>query len=717
MKDKKLASPSLLASRTPKSGVQLALVGLFLCGCTATRGGDENASRPAKLDPVAAKGPPGASAKIVANAAKKPGSDEPEGKKQDTAAKHPVLGPMQTLPGHKGALSREDNLISYPLENRRVKKIREKIRKREMALERRRQRQYERAVRRARKGGRPSKGHHGIPGGVAGGVVGGVARGVAGGVRSSSSSGQLRVGAQVKRRPSTVQAGSTVEAPSERERVATAQTRFSTLATDVDTASYSRMRASLRENRVLHPDSVRVEEMINYFDYLIPSAQSDEVVRVRTEMGPAMWNNELSVLRVAVAAKPTKPKPPPKRNLVFLIDVSGSMARTGGLDLVQYGFEQLVETLDKNDRVGIVVYSGHSGEALPPTSGAKKDKILSAIYSLRAAGSTHGSEGIRLAYERARQNFIKGGVNRVILATDGDFNVGVSSVPGLIKLIEKERDSGVYLSVIGVLGGPNSDVVMEQLADHGNGNYAYLESHAEARRVLMHEVAETLNPVADDVKIQVEFDPKTVKSHRLIGYLNRRLSKEDFNDDKKDAGDIGDGQMSTALFEVELQPGKMDGHFADVSVRYRPVGATEHRAFKRSHFLRHNRLEDTSVDFRFSNAVTQFAQLMRSQAANLEDYADVYRVAEGARGEDFSCKRAEFVNLVRDYVIARDASGQSQAWAPVRCQIPDEVFVQKEETLDSQAREPSEKELKNGALREQLGMGTTVSSPKHPLDG
>lgn len=570
-------------------------------------------------------------------------SPPPKQSHQDLPPKDALLGPMATLPNRKGAEASKDEYITQPPESRRAKRLRR--------AQLRRQRKRKR------------------------GVVGGVVGGMLGGVIGSSSAPPTPPQKPSSRYPGQQETGNS----SKISRVSTAKNRFSTLATDVDTASYARMRESLHMEGVVDPRSIRIEELINYFDYLLPSTDTDEVIRVRTEMGPALWNPELSVLRVAVAAKPSKPKPKPKRNLVFLIDVSGSMEGEGGLDMVRYGFEQLVQTLDKDDRVGIVVYAGSSGERLAPTSGAQKSKILATIYDLEAGGSTHGSAGIRLAYQRARENFIEGGVNRVILATDGDFNVGISSPQELIELIERERESGVYLSVLGVRADAYSDHRMEQLADHGNGNYAYLDTRAEARRVLMHEVAETLDPVADDVKIQVEFDPKLVRSHRLIGYENRRLNKEDFKDDKKDAGDMGDGQMATALFELELEPGDSKEAIAQVAVRYRPVGAKEHRGFKRAHVYRHKDLDDTTPDYRFASAVAQFAQLLQKEVASWQEFAEVHRVASSARGMDHGCKRAEFANLVRSYVIARDVSGRSQDWDPVRCQVSQGPFIQGEE--------------------------------------
>lgn len=325
---------------------------------------------------------------------------------------------------------------------------------------------------------------------------------------------------------------------------------LSTFSADVDTASYSNLRRELLQGQVPHPGIVRVEEMLNYFSYDLPAPKAGQPFSVTTELSDNPWSDESKIMRVAIKTSELDRGDTPPLNLVFLLDVSGSMASPNKLPLLKQSLRTFVDTLDDNDRVAIVVYAGASGLVLPSTSGDKKPTILESINQLQPGGSTNGASGIELAYSVAEANKTENSVNRVILATDGDFNVGVSSIEGLKTLIEHKRQSGLFLSVLGF--GRGNDKLMETLADHGNGNYASIDSLYEARKVLVKEAGATLVTVAKDVKFQVAFDPTRVKSYRLIGYHNRRLAARDFNDDTKDAGELGAGHSVTALYELKL---------------------------------------------------------------------------------------------------------------------------------------------------------------------
>lgn len=333
-------------------------------------------------------------------------------------------------------------------------------------------------------------------------------------------------------------------------------TPLSTFSVDVDTASYSIVRRMLlQEKRLPPPDAVRIEEMINYFSYNYPAAK-DAPINVSFDSTAAPWSSGHQLVRIGVQAKQIQASKVGPRNLVFLLDVSGSMMPANRLPMVKQAMKLLVDQLDAADTVAIVVYAGASGLALPPTPGSHKGEILAALNRLEAGGGTNGGQGIKLAYETARKSFKNGGVNRVILATDGDFNLGTTSEAELTRLIEEERKSNVFLTVLGVGEGNLKDARMEMLADKGNGNYAYLDTLDEARKVLVQQAGSTLVTVAKDVKLQVEFNPEKVVSYRLIGYENRVLDARDFKDDRKDAGDMGAGHTVTALYEiVPKQPG------------------------------------------------------------------------------------------------------------------------------------------------------------------
>ncbi len=330
---------------------------------------------------------------------------------------------------------------------------------------------------------------------------------------------------------------------------------LSTFSIDVDTASYANVRRFLTRGMMPPPDAVRIEEMINYFPYHDIAPHEEGRFRVGVEVARCPWNADHRLARISLKAREMDRGKRPPSNLVFLLDVSGSMAAPNKLPLLRTAMKMLVDALGENDRVAIVVYAGAEGLALPSTSCMQKGEILSSLDQLQAGGSTNGGAGIKLAYDVAVQNFIQGGTNRVILATDGDFNVGVTGDADLIRLIEEKRKSGVFLSVLGLGEGNLQDKKMEGLADKGNGNYSYLDTAKEARKVLVEQIAGTLVTVAKDVKIQVEFNPAKVASYRLIGYENRLLANADFKDDAKDAGEIGAGHSVTALYEL-VPPGK-----------------------------------------------------------------------------------------------------------------------------------------------------------------
>lgn len=330
---------------------------------------------------------------------------------------------------------------------------------------------------------------------------------------------------------------------------------LSTFSIDVDTASYANVRRMIEQGMNVDPNAVRIEEFINYFSYDYSKPTTDDPFSVNTELSDCPWNEEAKLLLVGLKAEEIKQEERPPLNLVFLIDVSGSMFSRDKLPLVQESFTMLTDTLNENDRISIVTYAGEDKVVLEGTSGQDKERIKDAINSLEAGGSTYGEAGINRAYELAEEYFIKNGNNRVILATDGDLNVGLSSEEELTALIEEKRESGVFLSVLGFGSGNLKDDRMEALADHGNGNYSYIDSKLEAEKVLINEMTGTLYTVAKDVKIQVEFNPANVSAYRLIGYENRALANEDFDDDTKDAGEIGAGHTVTALYEILLTNG------------------------------------------------------------------------------------------------------------------------------------------------------------------
>ena len=464
----------------------------------------------------------------------------------------------------------------------------------------------------------------------------------------------------------------------ENDFLAVADAPLSTFSVDVDTASYSNMRRFLHDGALPPADAVRIEELVNYFDYDYEAPIGDHPFSVTTEVGECPWADGHKLVHVGLKGKVIDAAETPPRNLVFLLDVSGSMNDADKLPLLKRGLRLLVDQLDERDTVSIVVYAGASGVVLEPTKGSDHTQILDALDRLEAGGSTNGGEGIALAYSLARQTFVKGGINRVILATDGDFNVGVTSEGELTRMIEQERESGVFLSVFGFGTGNINDSTMEKLADRGNGNYGYIDSIAEARKLLVEQAGGTLVTIAKDVKIQVEWNPAIVASYRLIGYENRMLAAEDFNDDAKDAGDIGAGHTVTALYEIvpqgaEVVPNKVDplryqtgrapttaaesAEMAHVKLRYKAPEASASTLL--DHTIRDggSALASTSENYRFAAAVAQFGMLLRgSTHKGTSSFDAVKALAEGAMGADPQGHRREFLQLVdraRDLSTAR----------------------------------------------------------------
>lgn len=448
------------------------------------------------------------------------------------------------------------------------------------------------------------------------------------------------------------------------------QNPLSTFSIDVDTASYANVRRFLTENQLPPPDAVRIEEMVNYFHYNYPQPKGDVPFSVNAEVAGCPWNPEHRLVRIGLKGREIARDQRPPSNLVFLIDVSGSMNEPNKLPLLKETLKLLTRQLTENDHVSIVVYAGAAGMVLPETSGSEKATILRALDRLQAGGSTHGSAGIRLAYETATENFIEGGVNRVILCTDGDFNVGMTSQGELTRLITDKAKSGVFLSVLGFGMGNYKDSTMEMLADKGNGNYAYIDTLNEGRKVLVEQMSGTLVTIAKDVKIQIEFNPAQVDSYRLIGYENRLLAKEDFNNDKKDAGEIGAGHTVTALYEVVPAGMTSDETPAVDPLKYqKPAkprfitsGSDELLTLK----LRYKQpdgdtsrlistpIKDTdrsyaraSTDFKFAAAVAEFGMLLRGSPYKGEaSYRSAWEHTKASLGNDPEGYRAEFLTLV-----------------------------------------------------------------------
>lgn len=453
-------------------------------------------------------------------------------------------------------------------------------------------------------------------------------------------------------------------AQSENPLVATANDPLSTFSIDVDTASYSNVRRLLTSGTLPPPGAVRIEEMINYFSYSYPQP-SDGPIVIATELGPCPWRPENKLIRIGLKAKDLQPEKIPPSNLVFLVDVSGSMNQANKLPLLQQSMSMLVDQMTARDRIAIVVYAGADRVVLPPTAGDKTAEIKAAIASLISGGSTHASSGIKTAYNLARQSFMPGANNRIILASDGDFNVGVTSRDELERMISRERESGVYLTVLGFGMGNYHDDTMEILADKGNGNYSYIDSLLEARKVLVKERTSTLFTLAKDVKLQVEFNPALVGAYRLIGYENRILADEDFQDDKKDAGEIGVGHTVTALYELypvgspaipkvdslkyqALTPASGTAtELLTVKLRYKPLEAKDSLLISQAVMAGDQTLADTSDDFRFAACVAGFGMLLRhAEPPQALTYPLLLELAKNSRGQDPEGYRGEFLRLL-----------------------------------------------------------------------
>jgi Ca-activated chloride channel homolog len=445
---------------------------------------------------------------------------------------------------------------------------------------------------------------------------------------------------------------------------------LSTFSIDVDAASYSNVRRFLNQGQLPPAGAVRIEEMVNYFKYEYPQPTNNDPFSINTEISDAPWNKNHKLVLIGLQGKKIPTENLPASNLTFLIDVSGSMQGAERIGLVKASMKMLVDQLREQDKVSIVVYAGAAGLVLPTTSGTSKIKIKEAIDNLEAGGSTAGGAGIKLAYKTAKENFAKGGNNRVILCTDGDFNVGESSDDAMERLIEEERKSGVFLTVLGYGMGNYQDAKMQKLADKGNGNHAYIDGITEAKKVLVNEFGGTLFTIAKDVKLQIEFNPAKVQGYRLIGYENRMLAKEDFNNDKKDAGELGSGHTVTALYEVipvgvesdflnSVDPLKYQKETVDnkktaktdeimtVKFRYKAPDGDVSKLIEHPVMDKQIPIAKTSDNFRFAASVAQFGMLIRnSEFKSNASYTDVLSLARKAKGNDEAGYRSEFVRLV-----------------------------------------------------------------------
>lgn len=442
---------------------------------------------------------------------------------------------------------------------------------------------------------------------------------------------------------------------------------LSTFSIDVDAASYSNVRRFLNLGQMPPKDAVRIEEMVNYFDYDYKQPTGNDPFSINTELAASPWNKDHKLVHIGLQGKDISMDNLPPSNLVFLLDVSGSMNAPNKLPLLKSAFKMLIDKLRPEDKVAMVVYAGAAGEVLPSTSAKEKEKILDALDNLSAGGSTAGGAGINLAYKIAKQNFIKEGNNRVILATDGDFNVGASSNQAMEDLIEEKRGDGIFLTVLGFGMGNYKDSKMEILADKGNGNYAYIDNILEAKKVLVNEFGGTLFTIAKDVKIQVEFNPAKVQAYRLVGYENRLLAPEDFNNDKKDAGELGSGHTVTALYEIipvgvksqfivdELKyqktkitdDAKSTSELMTVKLRYKKPDGDKSQLIVKTINDTNLSIDKTSDNFRWSAAVAAFGmQLRESDFRGDLNYDDIYTLAKSARGKDEEGYRAEFIRMV-----------------------------------------------------------------------
>ena len=450
----------------------------------------------------------------------------------------------------------------------------------------------------------------------------------------------------------------------------TTENSVSTFSIDVDTGAYSNVRRFLNEGQLPQKDAVRAEELINYFSYEYEYPEStQQPFAINTEIAPSPWNKHRHILHIGLQAYQSHNEQRPASNLVFLVDVSGSMQSRDKLHLLKSGLKLLVKQLNKNDTISIVSYAGSTGVVLKPTQGDHKNAINMALENLMAGGSTNGASGIKLAYQMAQQSFIDNGVNRIVLATDGDFNVGVTNFESLKQMVEEKRKTGVSLTTLGFGRGNYNDHLMEQLADVGNGNYSYIDNLNEARKVLVEEMNSTLNTVANDVKIQLEFNPEQVAEYRLIGYENRALNREDFSNDKVDAGDIGENHTVTALYEITFtdsevrqlannryaRPVKVEtqsrytDELAFLRLRYKANTTAKSQLIEKPLYRKEvlSDIQQASENFRFSAAVAAFAQQLRGgKYLQKFDYDDILELARKSKGNDLSGYRGEFIQLV-----------------------------------------------------------------------
>ncbi|GGY88071.1 hypothetical protein GCM10011613_36390 [Cellvibrio zantedeschiae] len=458
----------------------------------------------------------------------------------------------------------------------------------------------------------------------------------------------------------------------------TAKEPVSTFSIDVDTGAYANVRRFLNQGQLPPKDAVRIEELINYFPYAKVTKKGAHPFGVDTEVAPAPWNADHQLLRVRIQAMDTKTVSLPASNLVFLVDVSGSMSSPDKLPLVKNTLKMLTKKLRAQDRISLVVYAGRTQVELEPTAGNEHDKILAAIDKLEAAGSTAGESAMKLAYQMARRSYIPDGINRILMATDGDFNVGISNIDQLKDMVAAERKTGISLTTLGFGQGNYNEYLMEQLADVGNGNYAYIDSADEGRKVLIEEMASTFNTVAADVKIQIEFNPAQISEYRLIGYENRALNEQDFNNDKIDAGEIGAGKTVTAIYELTPvgKPTLIDPHryekaadtkaaksneFGFLRIRYKKPDADKSILLEEPLLISNNKtsLDKSSEDFRFAVSVAGFGQLLKDNSyMNNYGFDQVIALAKSGEGSDEGCYRAEFIRLIK---TAKELSTQTPA--------------------------------------------------------
>lgn len=451
--------------------------------------------------------------------------------------------------------------------------------------------------------------------------------------------------------------------------IQTAIEPVSTFSIDVDTGSYSNIRRLINNGTLPVKDAVRVEEMLNYFNYEYKSPNNNNTPFItQTEMGPSPWSKGHHLLQVGIKAIDIDEKDLPATNLVFLIDVSGSMSSSNKLGLLKKSLTLLVSKMREQDKISLVVYAGASGVVLEPTSGKDKSKITNALMHLRSGGSTNGASGIRLAYQVAKQAYIKNGINRILLATDGDFNVGTTDFNQLKNLVEEKRKTGISLSTLGFGSGNYNDHLMEQLADAANGNYSYIDSLKEAHKVLVDEMSSSLKTVAKDVKIQIEFNPSVISEYRLIGYENRKLNKEDFNNDKVDAGEIGAGHTVTAFYEITLTNSNQNyidplryqkkqlisdqksNELAFVKIRYKKPTQETSKLISQPIYITdiHRTIKQASSDFKFASSVIGFGELLKGgQYQKNFGFDQIIELSTSARGKDTFGYRSEFTQLVK----------------------------------------------------------------------